>query len=898
MTTSDNPRLTDDPRLTAYALGELDGAEKAEVEQRLANDAEARQLVSETRALAAQLTSELSAAPEALTDERRAAIDARLKAAEAGAVKRGMPVLLKRLSFVTALAAALVLSVSLFWAERFGVKAPEQERSIARRDLDKSDVNKSDTERNEDRARAAWNRASGIERKGAAALEDAKHAAPAETAALDTLQSGGDKHKSGGNAPAPDATIPQDALILEAIEASKRKDAGETVRRLQKQAAEKKPDLQVGLLTTQTKDGRQGDGAVKPGDSLDNFRFFEVTQAPGRNPAGGGGTAGGNFGLAMGDVKVVAPDPAGKPNTGPAGPATGTRQFVPTGGDTSGLDASLKWPSSGLSEQSFTRNVFEESRELEAAKEVRKNADAFDDDEAGRSKERGERRQSYHFTPDDIEKQLRYRPVDKTTAESYQQIVDNRFKRVADDPLSTFSIDVDTASYANVRRFLTQNQLPPRDAVRIEELLNYFSYDDPAPTGETPFAARMEIASCPWNVKSKLLRIGVKGRVFAQEERKPSNFVFLVDVSGSMAPENKLPLLKEGLKLLVNQLTEMDNVGIVTYAGSTQVALPSTNAGNRQPILTAIDGLHSGGSTAGASGIQLAYEQASRHFLRGGVNRVILLTDGDFNVGITDQGQLQQLIEEKAKSGVFLSVLGFGMGNVKDDRMEMLADKGNGNYSYIDTLKEARKVLVDQMNSTLVTIAKDVKLQLEFNPAQVLGYRLIGYENRVMAHQDFNDDRKDAGEIGAGHSLTALFEIYPAGSGASASDLAGLTPEPLKYQRQMLSNAVETGLTDAAKSGEILTLKIRYKEPEADTSKLLEFAVKDAGTRFDKASDDFRFAAAVASFGMLLRESPYRGSATFAGILEIGEGAKGKDPMGYRREFLDLVLKAKSLAGK
>lgn len=471
--------------------------------------------------------------------------------------------------------------------------------------------------------------------------------------------------------------------------------------------------------------------------------------------------------------------------------------------------------------------------------------------------------------------------------EAYANIVENPFTRATDEPLSTFSIDVDTASYSNVRRFLEQGTLPPPDAVRIEELVNYFDYAYAPPEDRSkPFAAHVTVAGCPWNAEHRLVRIGLKGWEMAKTERPASNLVFLIDVSGSMQPENKLPLVRQALRLLAHQLDERDRVAMVVYAGSSGLVLPSTPGNERETILDAIDRLDAGGSTNGGAGIQLAYRIAVENFLKGGANRVILATDGDFNVGITNEGDLTRLIEEKAKSGVFLTVLGFGLGNLKDATMEHLADKGNGNYAYIDTLNEARKVLVEQMSGTLVTIAKDVKIQVEFNPAQVGAYRLIGYENRVLAARDFNDDTKDAGEIGAGHAVTALYEIVPAGTPADTAPV-----DPLRYQQT-------PGLSDAAASGELMTLKLRYKAPDGDTSELLTFPVNDTGVEWELADPDFKFAASVASFGMLLRSSAHKGSATFDTVRAWAESGLGGDPSGYRTEFLELVGKAKGITGE
>ncbi len=475
--------------------------------------------------------------------------------------------------------------------------------------------------------------------------------------------------------------------------------------------------------------------------------------------------------------------------------------------------------------------------------------------------------------------------------EAYDPVADNPFEVVEQDPLSTFSVDVDTASYANVRRFLNGGRLPPRDAVRIEEMINYFSYAYPGPTDEHPFSVHVEVAGCPWTPGHRLMRVGLKGRVVEYDERPDCNLVFLVDVSGSMRPANKLPLLKRALGMLAGELADFDRVAIVVYAGSSGLVLPSTTCNNEDTILHALENLEAGGSTNGGAGIQLAYDIAESHFIDGGVNRVVLATDGDFNVGVTDRGSLIRLIEEKARSGVFLSVLGFGMGNLKDSTLEQLADKGNGNYAYIDTLKEAEKVLVDQVGGTLITIAKDVKIQIEFNPLEVGAYRLIGYENRVLAARDFNDDAKDAGEIGAGHTVTALYEIIPAGGefDAGSADVTGV--DPLRYQ----SGAQPSALAD---SGELLTLKLRYKKPDEDVSRLLEQSVYDEGRSFAETSSDFRFAAAVASFGMLLRDSPHKGAWTYDAVLELAEHALGDDVHGYREELVGLVGQAKGLASR
>ena len=474
---------------------------------------------------------------------------------------------------------------------------------------------------------------------------------------------------------------------------------------------------------------------------------------------------------------------------------------------------------------------------------------------------------------------------------AYDRILENPFLDAASNPLSTFSIDVDTASYSNVRRFINNGSLPPKDAVRVEEMINYFRYDYPQPKGNDPFSINLDVASCPWEASHRLVRIGLKGREVAADKRGPSNLVFLLDVSGSMTPPERLPLVKQAMRLLVNKLTENDRVAIVVYAGASGLALPSTTGDHKEQILSAIENLEAGGSTNGAQGIELAYKMAADHFIKGGVNRVILATDGDFNVGVTSQGDLIRLIEEKAKTGVFLSVLGVGTDNLKDSTMQKLADKGNGNYSYLDSIDEARKVLVEQINGTLVTIAKDVKVQVEFNPAQVASYRLIGYEKRMLRKEDFNNDKIDAGEIGAGHTVTALYEVVPVG--ATSNPAASVPPvDPLKYQPATGKTA--PGTVKPAQN-EMLTVKLRYKKPDGDKSQLIERALDHNGTEFAKAPQDLKFAAAVAEFGMILRDSEFKGNGTLGAVLEWAQESKGSDANGYRAGFIDLVRKAQSL---
>ncbi|MGQ0635216.1 MAG: YfbK domain-containing protein [Planctomycetaceae bacterium] len=488
--------------------------------------------------------------------------------------------------------------------------------------------------------------------------------------------------------------------------------------------------------------------------------------------------------------------------------------------------------------------------------------------------------------------------VSSPSTETYTPIVENPFVAPLTEPLSTFGVDVDTASYTNVRRFLTHGQLPPRDAVRLEELVNYFRYDfEPAPDNYLaanegrPFAVRVEAAACPWRPDHKLVRVALKGREIARDKRPPSNLVFLVDVSGSMAADNKLPLVKAGLTLLTRQMAEGDKVAIVTYSDTATMRLDSTDGTHRQPIFDCINSLQAQGSTNGAAGIQLAYQIAVKHFLEQGVNRVILCTDGDFNVGVTGDDELVKLIEEQARSRVFFSVFGFGMGNLQDGKLEKLADKGNGHYAYVDGPRESNRVFVDELAGTLVTIAKDVKVQVEFNPARVGAYRLIGYENRALPAPDFDNDKKDAGEIGAGHSVTALYEVVPVGQAPQGP--AGAT---LRYQRAAAG-------AQGNNAHELLNVRLRYKLPEGDTSSLVELPLVDPasadvrlpGKSATRPSRDFEWAAAVAAFGMVLRESQFRGQAGLDLVLELARGAIGDDPTGQRQELIALVQLAKAL---
>jgi Ca-activated chloride channel homolog len=460
--------------------------------------------------------------------------------------------------------------------------------------------------------------------------------------------------------------------------------------------------------------------------------------------------------------------------------------------------------------------------------------------------------------------------------ETYDRIVDNPWTDALRTPLSTFSVDVDTASYSNVRRFLEDRLPPPKDAVRIEELINYFSYAYPQPDRNKPLSITTAMDECPWNSGHRLALVGVQARRLDSTKLPPRNLVFLVDVSGSMSAPNKLPLVKASLAMLAPNLTSRDRIAIVVYAGSSGLVLPATRGDDTTAILEALYRLQAGGSTNGGQGLMLAYAVAGEAFIEGGVNRVILATDGDFNVGMTDQGSLLRLIEGKRQTGIALSILGYGKGNVKDSTMEKLADIGNGNYAYIDTMAEAKKVLVEQAGGTLVTVAKDVKLQIEFNPRVVGAYRLVGYENRMLRDQDFNDDARDAGDMGVGHSVTALYEIIPAGSESRTPAV-----DPLKYQRP-------GSLSPAAGPAEAMTVKVRYKEPDGDTSSMMSRSVANRVAR----SPDLSFASAVAEFGLVLRDSEFKGTASFAAAHRRADTFKGRDQYGHRAAFVRLIEKA------
>ena len=522
-----------------------------------------------------------------------------------------------------------------------------------------------------------------------------------------------------------------------------------------------------------------------------------------------------------------------------------------------------------------------------SAKKLRKSKKRENKRQSNKNKRNKQQNAMLRFKPSTNVNEGKISPPNSADRESYATLQENKFHQVTKDPLSTFSIDVDAASYSNLRRFLNNGQKPPVDAVRIEEMINYFNYDYPQPKGEDPFEVITEISDCPWNEQHRLVHIGLQGKKIATDKLPPSNLVFLLDVSGSMKAPDKLPLLQTSLNLLVNQLRAEDKVAIVVYAGAAGTVLPATKGTNLQKIKAAINQLSASGSTAGGAGIQLAYNIARENFVKEGNNRVILATDGDFNVGVSSNEALIKLIEKERESGVFLTVLGFGEGNYQDDKMQELANKGNGNHAYIDNILEAKKVLVNEFGGTLFTIAKDVKLQIEFNPTKVQSYRLIGYENRILAAEDFNNDQKDAGELGAGHTVTALYEVIPTGIESNFS----ASVDPLKYQAQTTPKVVPNN------SKELMTIKLRYKKPDGAKSQLIEKPILDGQRSLEKTSTNFQFSAAVAEFGLLLRDSEYKNTANFAQAIQLAKSGKGKDENGYRAELIRLMEMAELMNG-
>ncbi len=852
----------DDPRLTAFALGELDEKERLEVEEQLRTCEESRRFVEETRALADQLGSEFSTEDSpGLAENQRMVLEAQIEKVEAGALPVSAAPKIRFLFAKIAVAAAvlLVATLSVFWkqsgsdevfvADSVGGKlgASTATTLSATPRLSEEAQNGAPLFRNEtkpsDDSKEKDGRQRGLDGKTRDSLES-----------LGYIRVDPPKNLVQGK---PSVLVLGDGPAESPPVTWSREQPKQGARvQLAKGQTEKKIQYDF-----DSNGGREA--LIRSSVGLKD----EVVAEPILEAAHGGSSSRGGTTLAK-SKKSGGTGGGGKANAPTKAAELGkTLRFLtapPSSPDPSSQKASgSRRRKAGQAKPSSPAEGEESTEESLDFLLGKGDKDSIDPSTLARSETRG-------------------------STEQYAKVEDNPFVSVNDQPLSTLSADVDTASYSNVRRFLAGGRLPPPDAVRIEELLNYFSYDYEPPVGDVPFAAHVEMGECPWDSEHRLARIGLKGKILSDEERPAANLVFLIDVSGSMNSADKLPLLQKSLELLVQRLGGDDRVAIVVYASASGLALPSTTCNNKETILQSLNGLRAGGSTNGGQGIQLAYETAKSRFIDGGINRVIWCTDGDLNVGTTDQGSLVRLIEEKAKSNIFLTVLGFGTGNLKDSTLEQMADHGNGHYAYIDSLGEGRKVLVDGIGGTLMTIAKDVKIQVEFNPAIVRAYRLIGYENRVMAAHEFNDDKKDAGELGVGHTVTFLYEIVPAESSSKEGAVAKV--DPLKYQ-------AAADLTSRAFSGESMTVKLRYKEPEADQSTALEFGVTDRGADLSMTSPDFRFAASVASFGMLLRGSEHKGNSTFGSVLEMASNCIGSDVRGYRSDFLTQVQRAKQISG-
>jgi Ca-activated chloride channel family protein len=902
---SENELHADDPRLTAYALGELDPTEREAVERLLSDSPAAQATVREVRDLAGLLTAELKQEPApTLTAAQRTAIleGKAAKASPVAAIRRrassrwiGQFAALASMAALVAVAAFLpapgnrpddrMSSANSSRNDLHDIRGDGGEWSLAlrqqaqRTEFDLIEINGN--------AEGIGTEVTALS-AGSALSAGRSSGGFGGTESLGTIRDGisngigsGEKGYISEGSRSGKGSLSRGHSMEAKLAADKNARAN---------AARNEPAQPVREAEVAMKRNSGQDERYDRAPALDETKPRNAKSSSKSHSRPDGEPAAPRAMFADGSVRfttsgTTVPNPTAPAKEAVGGPGSGTQSAGMSGGGSgggraiAGLAETDNRPASELKQH---RAFFGESAER---KDGGKKGDAhyLYFMEAGDSERReGFRRPWHEGAPG---------------TEVYEPIVENPFLSSYEDPLSTFGIDVDTASYSNVRRFLTQQQLPPPNAVRIEELVNYFSYDYPQPAGDQPFSVNVEAGRCPWNPTNGLVRIGLKGREIERDKRPASNLVFLVDVSGSMQAENKLPLVKMGLHLLTQQMTESDKVAIVTYSDTAVERLESTNGTNKQAIQGVIESLRAGGSTNGAQGIQIAYGAAVRNFVPGGTNRVILCTDGDFNVGVTGDDELVKLIQDKVRTKVFFSVLGFGMENLKDGKLEKLADKGNGQYAYIDSQNEARKVFVDDLVGTLVTIAKDVKIQVEFNPNQVGAYRLIGYENRVMAAQDFNNDAKDAGDIGAGHTVTALYETIP--TGEAPKPLLGDT---LRYRNVVVPK--EGGLAN-----ELLTVKLRYKLPEADTSTLVEVPVNDpkapvAGVGGQanapsppRMSRDFNWSAAVAAFGMILRDSQFRGQANFDMVLELAQGALGEDKGGRRREFIDLVKSAKALYG-
>lgn len=812
--------IWNDPRITAYALGELAGDEKSRFEEELQADPVLAEAVEEARRLTDQLRSLFAGEHhDELDPQRRQAVLAQASEAEVASADPMRMVSGGRSSFLHRYAAPLALAASIgLIAVGFAMT----------------------------RGLGPLGRQTMMRTNDAAPAPASRVAAPLGAPVM--LEQADGLSRDGGIDSLGDA-------LADHLNANGLNDRYDRLggARLGEAPAEVGSGKAAESVLSLKEKGREVKEALMEEKVQADDYALTVTPSPGSSKRGRNDLS----------VQPLPAMPFGIPAPGGAPPA-GKLQAA---GESSGKAEEFRWLGSDVASR----------REFEAA--------------------RAEMRAKMRASQAELDKTVGDAPFGQAIDEGrgpgipgdrFEPITDNPFLRVGEQPLSTFSVDVDTASYSKVRDYLARaHELPRPDAVRIEEMVNYFDYGyaPPEADAEHPFAARVEIVTCPWNVDHRLARIALQGKRLQAEQRPPCNLVFLIDTSGSMDAPNKLPLVQEGMQLLLSKLDRNDRVAIVTYAGSAGLVLDATPGDESAKIRRALTELAAGGSTNGGAGITLAYQTARDHFIAGGANRVILCTDGDFNVGTTGTDELVRIVEREAKGGVFLTVLGFGMGNHNDAMLEQISGRGNGNYAFIDTDKEARKVLVQQADATLVTIAKDVKLQIEFNPNRVAAYRLIGYENRVLAKEDFNDDKKDAGEIGAGHSVTALYEIVPAGKEVDA-----IAPpvDSLKYQSVGKPN-------DAAASDETMTLKLRYKAPDGDTSRLVEFPVTDTGKGFDDADIHVRFAAAVAAFGMKLRSSPYAGKWTLADVRKTAAAAIGDDPHGLRAEFVELVRAAATL---
>lgn len=861
----------DDPRLTAYALGELDPNERAEVEAMLAESAEARTALEEIRETIGLLSRELTFEPAlTLTMTQRQAVEqavgVEVPASETRAtvvaptsVKSARWVLIVRTATTVAVVAAVAVAVpwvSRGWRDGSQNPSANADRTVA----STSSPNTSEI---------AEQRTGPLGHSSLAALDDSRSLILPSHSPDAFVASNGPDH--------PDAAVRMSTGEVAGKSLSEGV-AGESPFRASTDSIPGRQPLfetidpvvaSTPLLAGTGGDSRSKRNGIGDGTSDSLASSIQLSGVAESKESRESEVQGQQSGYA-GEAKT---NPL-KFGAGVGGPPLALY------GEPDGKSDSLRLNlTPGVAESMGGRVSVDLGRAAESDSKVATTFSVYGDrgealaDFEGRGKELKKLEESMESHEGRLAR-FRSLKVAAPGTEAYEPIVENAFLTPLEQSLSTFSIDVDTASYANMRRFIQQGQLPPANAVRIEELVNYFRYDYPEPADGSPFSVNIDVATCPWNPQNKLARVGLKAKTIAEDKRPATNLVFLIDVSGSMAAENKLPLVKQALSVLVSKMGEDDQIAIVTYAGEAGLKLNSTSGSQRAVIQKAIDSLQSGGSTNGAAGINIAYDTAIQSFIKGGANRVILCTDGDFNVGVSDDNTLVEMIQEKAASGVFLSVFGFGMGNLKDAKLEKLADKGNGNYGYIDGLGEARKVFGEQLSGTLVTVAKDVKLQLEFNNSTVGAYRLIGYENRVLAAKDFDDDTKDAGEIGAGHTVTALYEIVP--------KAAWLT--------QQTSDTNYAEPKSDVNDGRLFTVKLRHKLPDAETSeKSQDYAAMDSDTQLSDSNVDFRFAAAVASFGMQIRESKFRGNWTLQNVLSMADASLSTDRNGERTEFTDLV---------